>query len=136
MGGTNAKMNDHQLNELLLRTREEAVLPASFQRGVWQAIAARAAQREARWGWLDNLLGVLAKPLPAAAVWSLELTSPGNLTRTGWDRKALNAGDKISVDLNPLRNGNHGGALVAIRNLTTGKTFTTNLREMERPGRK
>ena len=73
MGGTNAKMNDHQLNELLLRTREEAVLPASFQRGVWQAIAARAAQREARWGWLDNLLGVLAKPLPAAAVWSLAL---------------------------------------------------------------
>ena len=71
-----------------------------------------------------------------AAVWSLELTSPGNLTRTGWDRKALNAGDKISVDLNPLRNGNHGGALVAIRNLTTGKTFTTNLREMERPGLK
>ncbi len=69
-----------------------------------------------------------------SAVWSLELTSPGNLTRTGWDRKALNSGDKISVDLNPLRNGNHGGALVAIRNLTTGKTFTTNLREMERPG--
>ena len=71
-----------------------------------------------------------------SAVWSLELTSPGNLTRTGWDRKALNAGDKISVDLNPLRNGNHGGALVAIRNLTTGKTFTTTLREMERPGLK
>jgi Family of unknown function (DUF6152) len=71
-----------------------------------------------------------------AAVWSLEMTSPGNLTRTGWDRKSLNTGDRISVDLNPLRNGNHGGALVAVRNLTTGKTFTTNLREMERPGLK
>ena len=76
------------------------------------------------------------KPGEAPAVWSLELTSPGNLTRTGWDRHALNAGDRISVDLNPLRNGNHGGALVKIRNLTSGKTFETNLREMEKPGLK
>jgi hypothetical protein len=71
-----------------------------------------------------------------AAVWSLELTSPGNLTRTGWDRKVLNPGDKVSVDLNPLRNGNHGGALIKVTNATTGKVYTTNLREMERPGLK
>jgi hypothetical protein len=68
------------------------------------------------------------------AVWSLELTSPGNLTRGGWDRKALNAGDKVTVDLNPLRNGNHGGALVKVTNETTGKTFSTNLRASEKPG--
>ena len=70
----------------------------------------------------------------APAVWSLELTSPGNLTRTGWDRHALNTGDKISVDLNPLRNGNHGGALIKVTDETTGKSFSTNLREYEKPG--
>ena len=70
----------------------------------------------------------------APAVWSLELTSPGNLTRGGWDRKVLNAGDKVSVDLNPLRNGNHGGALIKVTNETTGKTFSTNLRASEKPG--
>jgi len=70
----------------------------------------------------------------APAVWSLELTSPGNLTRGGWDRKALSAGDKVSVDLNPLRNGNHGGALVKVTNATTGKTYSTNLRASEKPG--
>jgi len=70
------------------------------------------------------------------AVWSLELTSPGNLTRGGWDRKALSAGDKVSVDLNPLRNGNHGGALIKVVNQTTGKTYSTNLREYEKPGLK
>ncbi len=70
----------------------------------------------------------------APAVWSLELTSPGNLTRGGWDRKVLNAGDKVSVDLNPLRNGNHGGALVKVTNETTGKTYSTNLRASEKPG--
>ena len=68
------------------------------------------------------------------AVWSLELTSPGNLTRGGWDRKALSAGDKVSVELNPLRNGNHGGALVKVTNETSGKTFSTNLRASEKPG--
>ena len=66
-------MNDHQLNELLLGAREEAVRPPSFQRGVWQAIAADTARREARWGWRNGLLGVLARPLPAAATWSLAL---------------------------------------------------------------
>ncbi len=71
-----------------------------------------------------------------AASWSLEMTSPGNLTRGGWDRHALNAGDKVSVDLNPLRNGSHGGALINVRNLTTGKSFTTNLRDVEKPGLK
>jgi len=70
----------------------------------------------------------------APAVWSLELTSPGNLTRGGWDRKALTAGDKVSVDLNPLRNGNHGGALIKVVDQTSGKTFSTNLRAYEKPG--
>jgi hypothetical protein len=70
----------------------------------------------------------------APAVWSLELTSPGNLTRGGWDRKALNAGDKVSIDLNPLRNGNHGGALVRVTNETSGKSYSTNLRAFEKPG--
>jgi hypothetical protein len=70
----------------------------------------------------------------AAAVWSLELTSPGNLTRGGWDRKVLSAGDKVSVNLNPLRNGNHGGALIQVTNETTGKSYSTNLRAYEKPG--
>ena len=67
-------------------------------------------------------------------VWWLEMTSPGNLTRGGWNRKVLNAGDKVEVDLNPLRNGNLGGALIKVKNETTGQTYSTDLRAMERPG--
>jgi hypothetical protein len=70
------------------------------------------------------------------AVWSLELTSPGNLTRTGWNRKALSPGDKVVVDLNPLRNGGHGGALVKVTVSATGQVFATNFRDMEKPGLK
>jgi hypothetical protein len=78
-----------------------------------------------------NTEGAAGEP---SAVWSLELTSPGNLTRGGWDRKVLNAGDKVSVDLNPLRNGNRGGALIQVTNETTGKSYSTNLRAYEKPG--
>ncbi len=67
-------------------------------------------------------------------LWYLEMTSPGNLTRGGWSRKALNAGDKVEVELNPLRNGDLGGALIKVTNQTTGQTFSTNLRDMEKPG--
>jgi Family of unknown function (DUF6152) len=70
------------------------------------------------------------------AVWSLELTSPGNLTRGGWNRKAVSAGDRVVVELNPLRNGAHGGALVKVTVSATGQVFSTNLRDMEKPGLK
>lgn len=69
-------------------------------------------------------------------VWYLEMTSPGNLTRGGWSRKACNAGDKVTVELNPLRNGDLGGALIKVTNHTTGQTFSTNLRDMEKPNLK
>jgi hypothetical protein len=69
-------------------------------------------------------------------LWTLEMTSPGNLTRTGWNRKALNPGDKVVVELNPLRNGNLGGALVKVTLTATGQVFSTNLRDMEKPGLK
>jgi hypothetical protein len=69
-------------------------------------------------------------------VWSLELTSPGNLTRTGWNRKAVSPGDRVVVELNPLRNGGHGGALVKLTLSSTGQVFATNFRDMEKPGLK
>jgi len=81
-------------------------------------------------------VNVPEKPGEPAATWSLELTSPGNLTRTGWTRHAFAAGDEVIVQLNPLRNGNHGGALVKATQVKTGVVFNTNLRDMERPGLK
>jgi hypothetical protein len=69
-------------------------------------------------------------------VWWLEMTSPGNLTRGGWNRKALNTGDQVRVELNPLRDGKLGGALIKVTNATTGQVFSTDLRDMEKPGLK
>jgi hypothetical protein len=46
--------------------------------------------------------------------WSVEMNSPNNLTRQGWKSTLLKTGDKVSVTLNPLRDGKKGGLFVAI----------------------
>jgi hypothetical protein len=58
--------------------------------------------------------------------WSIETTSPGVLTRSGWTRHSVNPGDKVSVVFNPLRDGSHGGGLNSVTLLDTGKTLTAS----------
>jgi hypothetical protein len=48
------------------------------------------------------------------AKWSIELNSPNNLTRQGWKSSMLKAGDKVSVTMNPLRDGKKGGLFVSV----------------------
>jgi len=47
--------------------------------------------------------------------WSIELNSPNNLTRQGWRRSSLRAGEAISVRIAPLRNGQPGGLFLDLR---------------------
>lgn len=47
--------------------------------------------------------------------WSIELNSPNNLTRQGWRRTSLRPGDRVSLRMNPLRNGEHGGLFLDLR---------------------
>ena len=44
--------------------------------------------------------------------WSIELGSPSILRNSGWKHDTLKAGDKVTVIVNPLKNGNSGGFLV------------------------
>ena len=59
--------------------------------------------------------------------WSVELpTSPGNLTRMGWTKHSLKAGDRVAIALNPLRDGRHGGSLKKVTLLDTGQVLTAS----------
>jgi Family of unknown function (DUF6152) len=71
-----------------------------------------------------------------AAVWVMEMTSPGNLVRAGgWRRDAVKPGEKVEVVFSPLRDADRkGGALKKLTVLATGEVFTANIREQERPG--
>jgi hypothetical protein len=44
--------------------------------------------------------------------WSVEMGSPSILLQSGWKFKDLKHGDKITVQLSPLRSGESGGLLV------------------------
>src|SRR6266566_3207650 len=58
----------------------------------------------------------------APEVWGVEMNSPNNLVKQGWKSTILKSGDKVSVVINPLRTGEHGGAFVSIR-LADGKVL-------------
>ena len=66
-------------------------------------------------------------------VWLIELTSPGNLVRSGWTRNAVKPGDKVTATVHPLRSGNKGAALNKIVLADSGQTFTYNIRDADRP---
>ena len=73
----------------------------------------------------------VAGPGGQAGVWSVELTSPGNLTRLGWSRQSLKAGDQVSVEVNPLRDGQHGGGFRKAT-LANGQQLQAHLIDIEK----
>src|SRR3982074_232642 len=46
-----------------------------------------------------------ASPGATPGLWVIELTSPGNLVRSGWTRTIVKPGDKATADIHPLRDG-------------------------------
>jgi hypothetical protein len=58
--------------------------------------------------------------------WSVELNSPNNLKRQGWLRTSLKPGDRITLRLNPLRDGTHGGLFLDVV-LPGGKTLDSGM---------
>jgi hypothetical protein len=64
--------------------------------------------------------------VPGRGHWSVELNSPNNLKRQGWTRGALKPGDKVSLRLNPLRNGVRGGLFLDVH-LPNGKVLDSGL---------
>jgi hypothetical protein len=44
--------------------------------------------------------------------WSIELGSPSILRNSGWKHGSLKAGDKVTLIVNPLKNGTPGGLLL------------------------
>jgi hypothetical protein len=57
------------------------------------------------WVYIDNGHG-------GQDIWAIEFaSSPVGLARDGWTKDTLKPGDKITIELNPLRDGRTGGML-------------------------
>jgi len=101
-----------------------------------KTVTVKGAVTEFRWTNPHVELFVRFDPKPGAEpeVWSMELTSPGNLTRGGWTRHSFKPGDRIELQFNPLRDGKHGGAFDKATFLDTGQVISSDLRAAEKPG--
>ena len=47
--------------------------------------------------------------------WQIEMNSPNNLRRQGWRSQTLKRGDRVTVVINPLRDGRKGGLFVSVK---------------------
>src|SRR5215470_9635061 len=55
--------------------------------------------------------------------WNVEMTAPGILARAGWKSNVIKPGDKVSVVVRPMINGDMGGLFVSVT-LPDGKVLT------------
>ena len=62
-------------------------------------------------GWLRILV---ADARGAQNEWSLELGGPVQLERFGLTHEAVHPGDKVVVQIHPLRDGSYGGQLISV----------------------
>ena len=65
---------------------------------------------------------------PAPELWTVELpTSPAGLLRMGWDKRSLQPGDRVVMEIHPLRDGRHGGSFTRASLPATGKVLVVKL---------
>jgi Family of unknown function (DUF6152) len=50
-----------------------------------------------------------------AGDYGLEGMSPNYLSRNGWSKRTLNAGDKVTLNVHPLKDGRKGGFMVSVK---------------------
>jgi hypothetical protein len=63
--------------------------------------------------WIQLLVTDPADPTAAPVEWAVEMGAPIQLLRHGWKPGSVKPGDKITVVVNPLRDGRTGGQLVS-----------------------
>lgn len=67
------------------------------------------------WGNPHAILTFTAKDAKGkAADWSAESGSPTSLSRIGWNRNSVKAGDAVTIELYPARNGARVGRLAKV----------------------
>jgi hypothetical protein len=79
--------------------------------------------KEFQWTNPHAWLQVMVPSADGKAIeWSIEMTSPNGLKRSGWRPTTIKAGDKVTAIIHPLKSGETGGSLVMVT-LPDGKVM-------------
>jgi hypothetical protein len=89
--------------------------------------------KEVQWTNPHIWVQVLVKGATDGSVveWAIEGGSPNALSRQGWKRSSLNAGDAIEIVIHPLKDGSNGGSLIRVS--VNGKLVGTPRAEAPQP---
>jgi hypothetical protein len=68
--------------------------------------------REFQWTNPHSWLQVTVPRGNATIEYSIELGSPNSMSRRGWRRTTFKPGDRVTLVMNPMRDGSPGGSLV------------------------
>ena len=72
----------------------------------------------AEFAWMNPHASIqldVTTPAEHKGRWGVEMNSPNNLVKDGWKSTLVKAGDTVTVVVNPLRTGEHGGIFVSIK---------------------
>ena len=64
--------------------------------------------------WIQVLVPDPDHPDAAPVEWGVEMAAPLELLRHGWKPQSLKPGDKVTILINPLRDGQPGGLVVSV----------------------
>ena len=86
-------------------------------------VTVKGTVKEFEWSnphaWLNV---VVLNPSGQAEDWAFEMASPLQLTSHGWKKDTLKAGDQITIQAHPLKDGSHGGSYMSVT-LPTGQVL-------------
>jgi len=95
--------------------------PVMFDRAKKQTITGTVKE----FSWVNPHASIqleVANAQGQTEVWGVEMNSPNNLVKQGWKSTIIKGGDRVSIVINPLRTGEHGGSFVSIK-LPDGKVL-------------
>jgi hypothetical protein len=64
--------------------------------------------------WIQVLVPDPSNPSAEPVEWGVEMGAPVELMRKGWKPGSLSPGDKVTIVVNPLRDGQHGGLILSV----------------------
>ena len=81
-------------------------------------ITLTGAVKEFQWTnphcWIQVLVPDPNNAQAASVEWGVEMGAPVELMRKGWKPGSLKPGDKVTIVVNPLRDGQHGGLVLSV----------------------
>ena len=79
----------------------------------WGTVVEMDGATVERWDWTNPHVFLYVRDAQNNR-WAFEGMSPNHLTRAGWSRRSLTAGDKIDLTYYPLRDSRRGGFNVSV----------------------